>query len=382
MIAYNKRKLDNYAIQEEMESAFQRKAITAAEKQAIIDAHPTHFYTPHFAIRVGLFVLTIVIATCALGILALMMFTGGGIDSESAVRSIVIVVGLATYGFMEFYIHKGHYHSGVDDALRWASAGLLLAGMAPFDHDTEASALMISCVLAALYTLRTVDPLMAVVCFLSLLGSIFFSLHNSVTGQAELPFIFMVLSAAVYFGIRYLRHKPAVRYYKNVFPWLLTASLLTFYVAGNYAVAAALTENPYEDKVPGAPVFWTFTIAVPLLYIFLGIRYKDAILLRTGLGLVAAAVLTVRAYHHFLPTEWMLVIAGGVLVFISYMLIRYLKTPKHGFSDEPDVDASRFTKLQLESLIITQSIQAPAAPQNHFDFGGGSGGGGGAGGTF
>lgn len=381
MIAYNKQQLNNQAIQEDAVTAFRRKAITAEEKQAIVNAYPTKGYAPHFAIRVGLFVLTVVIALCALGIAALCMMSG--LDSEAALRSLLIVVGLAAYGGMEFYILRGHFHSGVDDALRWVSAGLLLAGIAPFEHDTEAAFLAVSCVLAALFTLRTADPLMAVVSFLSFLGSIFFSLHEDVTGQATLPFTGMILSAIVYGVMRYLHRKPACRYYKGVFPWVLTASLLTFYMAGNYAVVTTLTGNPYEDYTPAyAPLYWTFTALVPFVYIFLGIRFKDAILLRTGLGLVAAAVFTVRAYYHALPLEWALVIAGAVLVFISYMLIRYLKTPRHGFSDEPGEDASRFTKLQLESLIITQSIQAPAVPQDHFDFGGGSGGGGGAGGTF
>jgi O-antigen/teichoic acid export membrane protein len=132
-------------------------------------------------------------------------------------------------------------------------------------------------------------------------------------------------------------------------------------------------------------LFWILTVATPLFYIYRGVRKKDHLFIWTGLGLVAAAIFTIRYYYHLIPVEWALISGGIVMIAIAYGLIRYLKTPRHGFTSQEASSKNLLENLHLESLVIAETFGGPStvkAPSNDFQFGGGSGGGGGAGGQF
>ena len=76
----------------------------------------------------------------------------------------------------------------------------------------------------------------------------------------------------------------------------------------------------------------------------------------------------------------MMIFGGIILILISFILTRYLKEPRHGFAYQPD-DINT-NKLQLEALLIAQTLGHQQAPSGTTNFGGGSFGGGGAGGEF
>ena len=61
MIAYKEKSLDQLVINEECEKALKRQLITAEEYGAIKAAHKSQLYSPNMFIRIGLFVLTVVI---------------------------------------------------------------------------------------------------------------------------------------------------------------------------------------------------------------------------------------------------------------------------------------------------------------------------------
>ena len=74
------------------------------------------------------------------------------------------------------------------------------------------------------------------------------------------------------------------------------------------------------------------------------------------------------------------------MIIIAYILIKYLKTPRHGFSSLELNKKHLLENLQIESLVIAETFKntatAPPPPNHDFQFGGGSGGGGGAGGEY
>jgi hypothetical protein len=104
-------------------------------------------------------------------------------------------------------------------------------------------------------------------------------------------------------------------------------------------------------------------LLLPFVYIWRGLAKKDAILLRLGLLLIAAAVFTLRAYHYLLSVEAALTIGGSIILLIIYGIIKYLKTPKHGITYAESNKAHSFDKLNEEGLIIAQTISTPAAPR-------------------
>jgi uncharacterized membrane protein YgcG len=71
------------------------------------------------------------------------------------------------------------------------------------------------------------------------------------------------------------------------------------------------------------------------------------------------------------------------MIGIAYGLTKYLKTPRNGFTAESTGERHAMEAMQIESLVIAQTLSHGPQPEgNQFDFGGGSGGGGGATGDF
>jgi hypothetical protein len=123
---------------------------------------------------------------------------------------------------------------------------------------------------------------------------------------------------------------------------------------------------------------------LPFVYLYFGLKKKDEILLRIGLLLIAAAVGTFRYYYHILPTDVVLTLAGTLLLGVVYTVMKYLETPKHGFTYEVLDEKHPMDSLKIESLVVAETfshIQAAPADEGT-KFGGGDFGGGGSSADF
>ncbi|HMH23965.1 MAG TPA: hypothetical protein VK563_19405 [Puia sp.] len=386
MIAYNETSLDNKAVRDQAASALAANCISKEEYAQIGTAHPSAFYTPNLYIRIGLFLLTLVIATFSLGLLALM-----AMSSEYIIGALLIFSGLICYGVLEYLVFtKKHFRSGVDDALLWMSVVLLLAGIGvAVDNISNLSWSVMIFALALLTSLRFADRIMALIAWVALLAVFFYIVAESGrTGKLFISFLLMAVSVAGYFLVTFLHQDKRYRHYRSSLELVRAASLISFYLAGNYLVvremSVLLLHAPLRD-VQGIPLgwlFWMLTVATPLFYIYRGVRKKDAIFLWVGLVLIAATVYTIRHYYPVMPLELAMVAGGIVLVVLAWGLIRYLRTPRHGFTGEATDDSHFLESLHLETLVIAETFRPVAPPPDDFRFGGGSGGGGGAGGQY
>lgn len=382
MIAYNTTQLDHRQIQTQAAAALAKKIITEDEHRRIRETYPCNLYTPNIFIRIGLFLLTVLAVACGTGILLL-------VGGNSSLTGILLFAGALSYGALEFMVHRQrHYRSGVDDALLWIASILIIAGINFNGGDLngiQQSLLVLG--LAAWGFLRFADSLMALVAYGGLLSLLFnIAAEAGAAGRALIPFLVMALSVLLYFSFTRLHLKKSLQHYRTCLILLRTAALVSFYLAGNYYIVREM--NAFISGQPG-PValtwlWWTLTALTPLFYTYQGIKKKDVIFLWTGLALVAAAVFTVRYYYHVLPAEAAMVIAGSLLIGLAWALIRYLHTPKDGFTSEAADDPHLLESLHLESLIVTETFKdvAPQPANPGVQFGGGSGGGGGAGGEF
>ena len=389
MIAYNSVSLDNKLVQEQAAEALAKNCITAEDNTRIRAAYPVDFYSPNIYIRIGLIILCAIIVTFSVGLLYLITSPG---SSDTGVGILWIFCGFICYGVLEAMIYgKKHFRSGVDDALLWMAGTLILAGISLANYRIAALSLfLLAFVLAFYFTLRFADRLMALVAYGALLACLF-KMMTALGGLGNqlLPFLIMAVSVAVYFLAASLSANPKLRHYHAGTILIKAASLLSFYLAGNYFVvrelSVALLDLPLQpgQSLPLGWLFWILTIVTPFAYIYQGIRKKDAVFLWVGLALVAAAVFTIRSYYHVLPIEWALVLGGILLIAVSYALIKYLRIPRNGFTGELSDDRHLLQNLHVESLIIAETLSTTApTPSNDFRFGGGSGGGGGAGGEF
>ena len=386
MIAYNKTSLDNRRIAQQAEEALKAGAISQEQYANIKTAYPISFYTPNVFIRIGLFILTVVIIAFSLGLLALIT----NASNENAFAALFIITGLITYGALEFIVYnKHHFRSGFDDALLWLAMVLIISGIELAGDMLSAMALCRIVFLLALFgALRFADSVMALVAYAALLGIVFNTgLQLGRFGRTILPFLVMAVSTGIHILSAALSSKERYRHYRGGLTLLTAATLLSFYAAGNYFIvretSISLLDSPPSAALPLGGLFWILTISLPFLYVARGIKKKDTVFLWTGLALIAAAVFTIRHYYSVLPLEWALVTGGIIMIVLSYTLIKYLRTPRHGFTSEAADTKHILAGLHLESLVIAETF-APTTPtaSNDFQFGGGSGGGGGAGGEY
>lgn len=119
---------------------------------------------------------------------------------------------------------------------------------------------------------------------------------------------------------------------------------------------------------------------VPLLYVALGLRRADRLLLWLGLlGLVVSAY-TFRLHHAVLPPALAATLVGALLTGLALGLLRYLRAPRHGLTAAADTEARPL--VNLENFVQLEVAHVPGPPAPGYEFGGGSSGGGGAQGQF
>jgi len=397
MIIYNKTWLRNLLIQDQINVPLATGDLSKEEFKNIKKAYPVGFYSPNIFVRTGLFILTCVIALFGGCLLSYMFWDSGIVDSGGW----IFFLGLISYIALELVVkNKNHFRSGTDDALIWISGGLFSVAFTWitvkynwYHHnytDMLPPAPIVSFVLIlSLYlTLRFADSLMALFCFLStLVLAVVLAVFNLSFGIAIIPFLVIVLSAIVYYFSLSKSGSPKFINYLHCLLMLQAGSLLMLYLAGNYYAVEHLGNKLYgytsigPYKVPYPVFFWPWTILVPFIYVGFGLYKKNVILLRTGLVLIAIAAVTFKNYYHVLPIEGTLVLFGLMILGGSYWAIKYLKTPKYGFTSEELQEDTIAGGINVESLIIA-STQLDT-PQGTADrFGGGDFGGGGSSSSF
>lgn len=389
MIAYNSEALDNLHIQEEAEKARKKDRITAEELVAIKTAHPFQLYTTNIYMRIGIFILTTIVVQFSFGFFMLMMNNSG----ERGLGVLSLFYSIGCYAAAEFMVReKKHYKSGADTALLWGAGGFGISAMFLI-YGSEPQLWVIFALLTLItvyFILRFADVIMSIIAHVSLLGLIFCIGEKLGTiGKVMLPFLVMLTSLGVYLLVLKLSTIKTYRHYQRCLKMIQCCALITLYLGGNYYVVRELSIAMFSlNLLPGQDItagwlFWILTIALPLVYVYAGIRRKDRILLGIGLLLIAGMVYTIRTYYHVLPIELAMTFGGIVMIGIAYGLMRYLKTPRHGFTADSDEERNTMEALQLESLIIAQTMSHPSTPSSdQYNFGGGTGGGGGASGDY
>lgn len=385
MIAYNHTSLDNLSITEEAADAFHQQLISIEEYKAIEKAYPVNLYSPNLFIRIGLFLLTCVIAFMAYGMLLLMAISG----SEKGVGILTFIYSLFLYGALEFLIReKKHYRSGIDEALQWLCiGGIIGAANLIFPSVSMLGQAVLIFVPSFYFLLRFGNAIMGTLAFMAFLVIVFYGvtpLGNM--AKTIMPFLLMAISFIVYWLVKNYSNNNQLKYYQHCCTLIKILALLILYAAGNYFVVREVSNSMFDlqlkegESVPYGWVFWIPTVLLPAIYIFRGIQKKDVILLRAGLILVAAIIFTFRYYYHLAPLEIAMSIGGTIMIVIAYFITKYLTPPKHGFTHAEPNDPKLAGLLQVESLIVAQTFHQTPTPEpgKHFDFGGGSGGGAGA----
>ena len=379
MTAYSENDLYQCDVVARARDAYQAGVLSKESRLNIEQAYPCKLYSPHFFIAIALGLLTIVsvIFTGAL----IWLVTGA---SSGSIGVVCILMSLVGYFFLEMMVKsKNYFNAGVDNALMglilFFSGGIFLAY---FETPSWILFNVVLTLISLWLCLRFADAFMAVISCGFFLVSVFL-LYGKSGNEAVVyaPFVMMLIIAFLYFFKKKIEKKIKFIYEKCL-DALTVFLLLAFYGAGNYWVVSQLVSSVINTTGPIAFgwAFWAFTFLVPVVYIVYGILKKDLLHLRTGLVLVAGVVFTYKYYFTLLPVEIEMLIAGLLMVALSYFFITWLQSPRYGFTSE-NTDIQPAWK-NVEALIIAETMGGYSKPFEDPLMAGGSGGGAGAGGEF
>jgi len=310
---------------------------------------------------------------------------------EMAFHIISFLLSAACFFVAEDYKRKKHYrNAGTDNALVWAGLGWLVSNIFWLLSDsglTDNQAMIIGCLITTIIfiiaTLRYADIFVALCAFAS--GILFlFSLMQTMGnfGKAIIPFVGFLYAVGVYLYLRFKVSEDNKIFYHDCMALMEAAALIVAYLSVNYFVVRSFSEEMFDldltegQDIPFGKLFMFLTIVLPPAYIYLALKFKNRVMLRMGLLLIAATIFTIRYYNSVLPIEIASILGGAFLIGGSYFLIRWLTVPKYGFSVQEEGENTGYRIA--ESLIVAQTFSQPAASQDTNQFGGGNYGGGGA----
>jgi len=394
MLIYDKIWYSNLLLQEEIQQTADEGAITIDEWNEIKAAYPIGFYSTGIAGRVGLFLLTLFISMVGCLLLSLLLEPFKLVEHSGW----FFFLGILNYLSLEFIVQKEkHFRSGVDDALLYIAFGLVSGSVywameKQSDASLYNSAFML--LLSTLLTLRFNDRVMAAISYVSAFAFVFFTWQKLGSfGLTTMPLLLIFMSALIYRCMRKIKMLQSARFYGKVILYLEVLSLLTFYLSGNYYVVKELNDmlhGKVSDSIPFAWVFWLWTILLPVAYLINGIKNKSVLFIRSGMFLLLLAVLTIRNYYHLMPIELVLSLSGALMLILCWGINKYLPISNTSFTLNEKPRTSEIDHLNLESIIIAETMSKGGSIQQHIAdkgtessrFGGGSFGGGGAGSDF
>ncbi|MBL7798241.1 MAG: hypothetical protein JNJ90_17235 [Saprospiraceae bacterium] len=384
MIAYDRAGLDALLIRDAAQEWCRQGLLSEEQWLAVQAQHKSGFYSPNVFVRIGLAIFTLVLLSAALGLGALI----SDLNSETGFALLCLFFGLVLFLMLELWIigSARHYGSGVDDMLLYFGTSLLLGGLYML-MPSGSQPLDYACVtlpFLVVGSIRYLDRLMTAAAFgYALMILMLLLMKSPQLALFAMPFAGMLFAGGVYFLARHGQSRYAWRHWHSALAVLELLAIVLFYVSGNYWVVQQAGYGWFQiEQPPIAWFFWIFTFAVPLAYLYFGLRRKDRLMLDVGLGCVAVAVFTYRAYFHVMPLAWAAVLGGAVLFAVAYFSIRHLRKTKGVYTYDADADKTLLQEIE-QQLIAQHLAQQPApAPNKDASLGGGQFGGGGADGQF
>lgn len=384
MIAYDRTGLDALLIRDAAQEWRRQGLLSEEQGLAVLAQHNPRFYSPNVFVRIGLAIFTLVLLSAALGLVGLI----SDLNSETGIALLCLFFGVVLFLLLELWIigSARHYGSGVDDMLLYFGTSLLLGGLyllmpsgsQPLDYACLTLPFLV------VGSIRYLDRLMAAAAFgYALMILILLLMKSPKLAMLVMPFAGMLFAGGVYFWVQQGLSRYTWRHWHSTLAVLELLAIALFYVSGNYWMVQQAGFGWFQIEEPPMPwFFWIFTFAVPLAYLYFGLRRKDRLMLDVGLACIAVAVFTYRAYFHVMPLAWAAVLAGAVLFAVAYFSIRHLR--KHKGAYTYDADADKTLLQEIEQQLIAQHLaqQPTPTPNKDASLGGGQFGGGGADGQF
>ena len=335
---------------------------------------PYPFYSPHFFIRLGLFLLTLLVVLLTTALLWLMFGMSANVLGYGP---LFIAMGVGCMLFSEYLARKKkHFQSGADEALHLSATMLTAFGLQAMMGLSWWMTSALMAIFAALFFLRYMNYWMAgvaVVCCMIFLNE-FVSLFLPVFMYA-IPLAAFALAGSYFSGEKFSRKTS---YYET---GVLAARYLFLFAAcfyTNYLCVSTIAGGRYSTFAE-LSFYKVTTILLPLALLVYGIIRRDKVLMHVGMISIFFAVYTAYVFlNASQPFLWMAVF-GSVVVIITVAVIRWLKFEPAGFSYKP---VKKSQSAAWMEVIVSANAPQGSSSDGHRNFGGGDFGGGGASGTF
>lgn len=376
---YNPVWLQNLHLVKEAKRWRNHSWISKDQFDRITTEYPSSFYHPNLFIRILLFVATLIGLSGVTGLFGLMF-----IESGSALLPwLCFLYGVLSWFILEkiFIKNHNHYKSGVSEALLYHSVGFIIGGVV-WLSEANVYVTLIACIIVLPFAaIRFIDLISTAAALCCLAYFIFYLLYDAggIIRQI-IPFVMIIFFSGFYFLILKFKKQKENESWEDC-PILSEAfSLLVIYAAGNYLVVRELSVSMMDlqlqegEDIPFAWLFYILTVAIPIGYLYFGIKKKDTVLIRVSLIVVAFAVFTFKYYFSLGHHEITLTFAGIILIAMVMWLFRYLKTLRNGYTAE-NILSEKWGSANISAFVISQTMGGNKTPE-HVESEGSFGGGG------
>jgi hypothetical protein len=381
MIAYNKTSLFNLTVVREMKQWFSQGMIRDEQFSKITEAYSSSLYSPNVAIRILLFMASLMALLTGAGLFSLSFDF-----SEDATGIALVFYASVSFIFLEvlFIKNNKHYKTGVTEAVLYHSIGCTIFTIEMLS-DSVYTSLIVALLLFSFSSIRYLDLVSTVGALVCTGWLLFITLYDcGGVFQQVIPFVFILKFLAIYFLVVIVEKKFDLYFWKHVILMTKVFCLLAIYLAGNYFVVQNLNESMLgiEGPISFSWLFYSLTVLIPVIYLYIGVRYKSIVLLRISLAAIAFSAFTFKYYFSFGHPEITLTIAGAAVLGITLLILNYLKTMKRGYTRE-NIFSEKWSNLNVEAFVISQTMGGNTVEVQDQDLGGGgSFGGGGASDSF
>lgn len=377
---YNSTWLRNLHVMKEAKRWMKHGWISKDQFEKISVEYASSFYHPNLFIRLLLFIATLIALAGASGLLGLMFVETG----KTSLSVLSLLYGVGSWIFLEkiFIQNNHHYKSGVSEALLYHSIGFMMGGIIGITDGNVTVSLICAVIIFGFSSIRFID-LISTVCALCCFAGLLFYWFYEADGifRNVIPFALIFSFCGLYFLLLKLKKKRETESWEDCFVVSEAFCLLLIYAAGNYLVVRELSISliglalEEGQEIPFAFLFYFLTVAIPLAYLYFGIRKKDGVMIRVSLIAVAFAVFTFKYYFSLGHHEITLTLGGIILIAIAWWLFRYLKTPRNGYTAE-NILSERWGNANLSAFVISQTMGGNKTPDRPEEMGGSFSGGG------
>ncbi|MBB6005341.1 hypothetical protein [Arcicella rosea] len=390
MKAYQQQWIDNSFLQNKAQDWFEKGLLSEKQNIEIKNQFPLDFYQPNPFIRIALFLFTCLACIFSVSLLYLIFESTFRESPKASLTILALAFGVFSVFLLEFLIKtKKIYQSGIDNALLYSTLTAFVTAIYTQLEPLHLPAWLVFTLIMPLFIrayIRYADVFVAcVIYFLTIMILVDFSLTFSI-GKTLLPFIMLLFSIVSYWFVRKLKQRADYLYYETCLDIFKTLTLASVYLSVNYFIVregnAMINKviTPFSPQIALAPLYYFFTILIPIAYIVFGLKKRDRTFLVLGLLTAGFSFFTYRYYFGIIPTEIALLICGTLLIGLASFFIHHLKQAKYGFTYIPD---NNYEGLNIDTLLLSELVNHKLG-QHHDElkFGGGNSGGGGAGGKY